>query len=129
MDDHSTGRRWLRLSLLALVLALGACMETRALEDALSKQYGEAVVGFANEDRTALEVTFLASPFVGRPDADRRMTARKAAEYVRDHYQRYKALDKVMVRFTSRKEFLAVSPKDIAASYTFTRADLGPPQT
>src|SRR5215213_4521962 len=118
-------RLLLWLTLLALVLVVPACMDTRALRDELSAEYGRAYVGFTTQERDAMEVIFLASPFVERSDAERRTTARKVAEHVRDHYERYKTLNKVIVQFTPRKEITPdMSMDDAAARYTFTRAEL-----
>jgi hypothetical protein len=70
---------------------------------------------------------FPGTAFAERADGERRRTARKVGEYVRDHYPRYKALDKVIVELVSKKEMAADTLKHVAASYTFTRAELGPP--
>jgi hypothetical protein len=122
-------RRRLRLPLLALLLALGACMrEEPRLERELGKVYGEAFVGFATSDSTTMVVTFLGSPFAERADADRRVTARKIGGFVRDHYSRYKTLDKIVVEFVSKKEIAADTLKHVAARYAFSRAELGRPQ-
>ncbi len=125
---HLAVRR-LRLPVLALLLVLGACGgDERSLEQALGKVYGEVFATFDTGDQRTLRVTFLSSPFAERPDAERRVTARKVAEYVRDHYLPYKGLDKVAVEFMSKKEMAADSLRHAAAGYTFTRAELGPPR-
>jgi hypothetical protein len=118
-------RRRFRLPVLALVLALSACVgEEHRLERELSEVYGDAVVGFTTLDSTTMVVTVFAPPFADRPDADRRVTARKIGGFVRDHYARYKALVKVVVELVLKKD---KTLKHVAASYTFTRAELGPP--
>ena len=118
-------RRRFRLPVLALVLALGACTgEEHRLERELSEVYGGTVVGFTTRDSTTMVVTVFASQLADAPDADRRVTARKIGGFVRDHYARYKALDKVIVELVSKKDRTL---KHVAASYTFTRAELGPP--
>jgi hypothetical protein len=121
-------RRRFCLPVLALVLALGACKgEEHRLERGLSEVYGEAFVSFPTTDSTTLLVMFPGTAFAGRADAERRGTARKVGEYVRDHYPRYKVLNKVIVEFVSKKEMAADTLKHVAARYTFTRAELGPP--
>jgi hypothetical protein len=121
----SPTRRRLCLPVLALVLALSACRgEEHRLKRELSEVYGDAVVSFTTRDSTTMVVTVFASPFADRPDADRRVSARKIGGFVRDHYARYKALDKVVVELVSKKD---KTLKHVAASYTFTRAELGPP--
>ena len=123
----SRSRPWLLV--LALALVVPACMDTRQLDDELTRDYGPVYIHHPTADQRTLRVTFPSSPFAGRGDAERRTTARKVAERVRDHYPRYKALDKVIVGFQSKKETAADTLyQDVAAaSYTFTRAELGPP--
>jgi hypothetical protein len=122
-------RRRLWLPVLALALVVPACMDTRQLDDDLTRDYGPVDINYPTSDQRVLRVTFLSSPFAERGDAERRVTARKVAEYVRDHYPRYKALDKVRVGFQTKKETAAdtLYQATAAASYTFTRAELGPP--
>ena len=122
-------RRGLWLPVLALALAVPACMDTRQLDDDLTRDYGPVDIHCATSDQRVLRVTFLSSPFADRGDAERRMTARKVAEYVRDHYPRYKSLNKVMVGFQTKKETAAdtLYQARAAVSYSFTRAELGPP--
>jgi hypothetical protein len=122
-------RRRLWLPALALALVVPACMDTRKLDDELTRDYGPVDIHHPTSDQRVLRVTFLSSPFAGRGDAERRVTARKVAEYVRDHDPRYKSLNKVMVGFQTKKETAAdtLYQATAAASYTFTRAELGPP--
>lgn len=119
----------LGLLALALSLTLAACGDEGRLSNELSERYGTAIVGSQDSLANHLVVTFLSSPFADRSDAERRGTARKVAEYVRDHYPRYKGIDKLTVEFLTKKEAVVDTLKHVGASYTFTRADLGPPQT
>ena len=114
---------YLVLALFSTVL-LGACIDDGGLAAALSKDYGRARVRYGTGDQSALVVTFPTSPFAERADAERRRTALKVAEYVRDHYPRYKGLDKVVVEFMTKKEVAADTLQHVAATYTFTRAEL-----
>jgi hypothetical protein len=113
-----------RIHLPLLVLVLAACGDEGRLADALGKDYGPAIVSYLAADSTHLVVSFLSSPFADRADSARRVTARKVAGYVRDHYPRFKALDQVTVEFMTRKESEAAINKRVAASYTFTTAEL-----
>jgi len=117
------------LPVLALLLVLGACMgkDEQALEQELSRDHGPAVLGFPTEDHKTLRVVFPSSPVVERADSARRTFARKVAAHVRDRYPGYKALDKVIIAFPTRKEMAAVAVEHVAASYTFTRAELDAP--
>jgi len=121
--------RRLRRPLLALLLVLGACMgkDEQALTQELSKVHGPAFVTRDTSGVPTLRVTFLASPFAERGDAERQPTARKVAGFVRDHYPRYKAFDRVVVEFPTKKELAADSLGHIAASDTFTRTELDAP--
>jgi len=124
-------RRLLRPALALLVLlALPACRDEgrQQLSNELSERYGTAIVGARDSLANALVVAFPSSPFADRVDAERRGTARKVAEYVRDHYPAYKGIDKVTVEFLTKKEMVADTLRHIGASYTFTRAELGPPR-
>lgn len=124
-------RRLLRPALaLLVVLALPACRDEgrQQLSNELSERYGTAIVGARDSLANALVVVFPSSPFADRTDAERRGTARKVAEYVRDHYLAYKGIDKVTVEFLTNKETVGEKPQDIAARYTFTRGELGPPR-
>jgi hypothetical protein len=104
-------------------------MDTRQLDDDLTRDYGPVEIHYPTSDQSVLRVTFLSSPFAERGDAERRVTARKVAEYVRDHYPQYKSLNKVMVGFQTKKETAADSlyQATAAASYTFTCAELDSP--
>jgi hypothetical protein len=116
------------LLLPALVLALAGCGDNGRLADELGKTYGIANVTYETADSTRLRVSFFNSPFAERPDSARAGTARKVAEHVRDHFPRYKALDKVTVEFLTRKETEA-GGKNVAARYSFSRAALGDPRS
>jgi len=113
-----------------LLLALPACRDEGRgqLENELNARYGMVIVGASDSLANDLVVMFPSSPFADRTDAERRGTARKVAEYVRDHYPNYKGIDKVTVAFLTKKETVDDTLKHVAASYTFTRAELGSPQ-
>lgn len=88
--------------------------------------YGDCVVGGTNYGKH-MQVTCRDSPFAERPDAERVVTARKVAEYVRDHYASYHDARDVTVTFWSKKETARGDLKHPQARYTFTRAELGEP--
>lgn len=115
------------LSALALSLALAGCGDNGRLAEELGKSYGPANVYYETADSTHLRVSFFNSPFAERPDSARAGTARKIAEYVRDHYPRYKTLDKVTVEFMTAKETQA-GAKNAAARHSFSHAALGDPR-
>ena len=126
MNELRTGRRRLRLGLVALAFAVAACRDEgrSQLEHELSERYGMVIVGASDSLANDMVVMFPSSPFADRPDAERRGTARKVAEYERDHDPAYKGIDKVTVAFLTKKETVVDTLKHVAASYTFTRAEL-----
>ena len=116
------------IPLLALVLLLfpGACADMAdlmRLDVGLAKEFGQANVNLTN---THLTVTFPNSRFAGRPDEAE--TARKAAEYVRDHYPKYRSLDGITIAFQSHHQYGPVGYTSSQGSYDFTQGDLGPPR-
>lgn len=119
--------RRLLLSALVFALALAGCGDNGRLADELSKSYGIANVQYETADSTRLLVSFFDSPFAERSDSARAGTARKIAEYVRDHYPHYKKLDKVTVEFLTKKE-TAAGGKHVAARYRFSHTELGDPR-
>lgn len=88
----------------------------------LSRDYGQCFIG--GRGARHLEVTCLSSPFAERPEAERASTARKVAEYVRDHDPKYKAAEDVTVRLLSKKESAKGDAKHARATYTFRAAEL-----
>jgi hypothetical protein len=110
-----------RLAVVLLPLVVSAC-DNSGVAAELSRTYGDC--SLERQDHGAIEVLFTDSPFAERSDETRRTTARKVAEYVRDHYPKYKGATGVTVAFQSKKE-AAKDGKHAAATYTFTRADLG----
>jgi hypothetical protein len=129
MNDPRTAHIRLILMAFALALTLAACRDEgrSQLENELGERYGMVIVGASDSLANDLVVMFPSSPFADRTDAERRGTARKVADYVRDHYPGYKGIDKVTVAFLTPKETVAETLKHVGASYTFTRAQLGPP--
>jgi hypothetical protein len=109
------------------LLALASIAVAAGCDDVfrgLSRDYGQCITG--GEERH-LSVTCLNSPFAERPAAERANTARKVAEYVRDHDPKYKAAEDVTVRFLSKKESAKGDAKHARATYTFRAAELGTP--
>jgi hypothetical protein len=125
--SHTFRRAHLPVLFLLLTLVLGGCGVDARLEKELTPIYGAVIVS-RTEEAHDVWVSFLNSPFAERADADRRKTARKVAEHVRDHDPSFKTMDKVIVGFMTRKETETSAFRRIAASYTFTRAELGPPR-
>jgi hypothetical protein len=87
--------------------------------------YGQCILGGAGRHLT---VHCLSSPFADRAEAERTNTARKVAEYVRDHDPKYKGAEDVTVVLLGKKESAAAEgAKHPGATYTFTHAELGSP--
>lgn len=108
----------------SIVLPLVLCMA--GCRDSGLSLYGECVVGGRNYGKH-MEVSCHNSPFAERPDRERAVTARKVAEYVRDHHVSYGNAQDLTVTFWSKKETAKGDFKHPRARYTFTRAELGEP--
>lgn len=107
-----------------LLLVVAAC-NTKVSIGLGTDQYGDCLVGEQAEGR--MMVMCLSSPFAERPDAERKITARKVAEYVRDHEEKYKGARDVTVSFLGKKDVTDADLKRTPA-YTFTHAELGKPR-
>jgi hypothetical protein len=115
----------LAIPLVALVAALsitacGDLGDMLRLSAGLRKDFGQAKVGISNGSH--LTVTLQRAP------ADEEQTARRAAEYVRDHYRKYGRLDDVSVVFETHRQNGPVGYTRGNGGYTFTRAELGAPR-
>ena len=108
-----------------MFLLPAACGDADGMGQALSDTYGRCVA--ERTDDGHFSAVFPESPFAGRPEAERAVTARKIAEYVRDHDPHYKGFKDVRVAFQTKKETARGELKHIAATYVFTRAQLGDP--
>jgi hypothetical protein len=113
------------VSALLPLVVLAAC-NTKVSFGLGTDQFGDCLVG---EQAARRMMVICQNPQIaGRADAERKTTARKVAEYVRDHDDKYKGLDDVTVMFLGKKE---VSDKEIESRvprYTFTTAELGKPR-
>lgn len=111
-----------------VLLMLSACVDADdgGVSEALSRDYGSCSTSSA--DPGHLTVTCRDSPFAARPNAERKKTARKIAEYVRDHHPKYKGVEDVTVAVLDKKEPEPVlDVRNLTNTYTFTAAELGPP--
>jgi hypothetical protein len=79
------------------------------------------------DNRTHLRVTFTNSKLDVLPAADRAAAARAAAEFVRDHYRGYAALQDISVSFARTSGAGPVTYTRKESPYTFTTAQLGSP--
>ena len=124
--------RRVRLSVVCVstaLMVLSACVaaDDRGVSEALSRDYGSCRTSSAEPGH--LTVTCRDSPFAARPDAERKKTARKIAEYVRDHHPKYKGVEDVSVAVLDKKEPEPVlDVRNLGKTYTFTAADLGEPR-
>ena len=121
--------RALRLPLLLAVLLLGAGCDRIAADFSLAwsiyREFDAPSVQISVNDRY-LMVVFPSSPLADRPEVERRAHALRVAEYVRDHYPRYGALNDVSVAYF-RDDHDPPGHQALVGRYTFTGADLGMP--
>ena len=116
--------------LVATTLAVVACAELRdilTLQQGLAKEFNEPAIGI-NINNTSMTITFANVSADTLPEKDRAAYARRAAEYVRDHYTHYSSLQSVDVRFASVTKTGPVTYTQSSTPYHFTPADLGPPK-
>ncbi|HET7234711.1 MAG TPA: hypothetical protein VFJ16_32155 [Longimicrobium sp.] len=113
------GRRNVLFPAVAL-LALSGCNDGRVGQE-LSKNYGDCLTLLQDSARS-IDVICGNSPFAERPDTERAHTARKIAEFVRDHHPEYKGRQRVVVEFRGKKGDSKAAPH-----YDFGTAKLGPP--
>ena len=109
---------------LPFVLCIGGCKR----DSGLNALYGDCLVVGRNYGKH-MEVSCTNSPFADRPDRERAVTARKVAEYVRDHYTTYQDARDLTVTFWNKKETAKGDFGHPRVQYTFTRAELGEPPT
>lgn len=119
-----------RLSLLLAALAVGLAgcqdfVDLTKLSAALTEEFDGTRMEVHLNNRTHMAIVVEDSPLGRQVDSKRRATARKLAEFVRDHYAKYDVLEDVSVVFATSDASLATGYREEAA-YTFTPADLGP---
>lgn len=117
-----------RRSLLVLALLLGACAEVRAmvnLQRELTRAFGATVsVNLSNGED--LSITFVNAAV---SDSQKTALCRRAAEFVRDHYDGYGRLRQIDVAFSSVKGGGGVTVSRTAALCHYTVEQLGPRQS
>lgn len=119
---HRIVRLAIPLFALAAVLLAAGCgdiADLMRLSSGLTKEFGPASLNQTDDGH--LTVSLTNSP----PAADEEQTARRVAEYVRDHYRSYGTLVDVTVDFQTHRQVGPVGYTRANGSYTFTRADLG----
>ncbi|UCF18900.1 MAG: hypothetical protein JSU87_13345 [Gemmatimonadota bacterium] len=115
------------LSLYALlfVQACEVLSDIRALQTlgkAIEREFKADKVSL-NLDNTHLDVVLVNSPLADVPQDEQRLVARRVAEYVRDQYSDYPALETIRVEFTWAFEF-AFARVERSTSYPFETAEL-----
>jgi hypothetical protein len=121
---HRISRLAVPLFALTAVLLAAGCgdfTDLVQLSSGLKKDFGQASVNLTNGSH--LTVTFTNPPPAAA--SSEAQTARRVAEYVRDHYRKYGALEDVTVAFETHRQYGPVGYTRGNGSYTFTRADLG----
>jgi hypothetical protein len=118
----------LALPLLAIAtLILGAgCGDLKdmlRLSSGISHDFGQNSVNLSNGH--LLTVTLKNSRAAGHPDEAQ--TARRVAEYVRDHYPGFGRLQYVVVAFQQNRQYGPVGYTAGQGSYTFSPGQLGEP--
>ena len=102
------------------LLVLSGCNDGGVGQE-LSKNYGDCLTLLQDSVRS-IRVICGNSPLAERPDSERVHTARKIAEFVRDHHPEYKGRERVVVEFRGKK-----GDPNAAPHYDFSTGKLGPP--
>jgi hypothetical protein len=110
---------------LALVCLLAACGagDLFRLAAAVTREFGPSSINITNSHLTVT----LQRPGADSSQAGQAARARRVAELVRDRYAGYAGLDDISVVFQSHTQYGPVGLTRGQGSYTFTRAELGPP--
>jgi hypothetical protein len=114
-----------------LVLAALGCADLAALsslQHGLVARFNEAGISINLHNHQNLSVVFVNSKLAELPDSERAATAREVAQFVRDHYSGYRSLTSIAVGFRQAMKVGMVSFSATKLSYTYSTADLGPPQ-
>jgi hypothetical protein len=125
-------RRVLRALPLILLLTplLAGCEMMRdlgQLSSGLARAFPGGTVN-VNINNDALAVTFLNLP-LSETEEQREVLARRVAEHVRDHYDKYDDLSSISVRFGTRMGTAALNTTRTGRAYTFTPEQLAAPAT
>jgi len=125
--------------LVLVLMALGACDSMRemggvlkdlqALQTGLSTTFHEPAVTVNVNNTRYLTVIFVNAPNAAQPEEARAAFARQVAEYVRDHYPRYKELTSIAVGFRRQTGIAGFSMSSQQVPYQFATADLGSRRT
>jgi hypothetical protein len=108
---------------LMLTTACGGLVDLMRLSSGINHDFGQNSVNLSNGH--LLTVTMKNSTAAGRPDEAR--TARRVAEYVRDHYPGFERLQYVVVAFEQTRQTGPVGYTAGQGSYTFSPGQLGEP--
>ena len=121
-----------RLLLLVAVALPAAGCESLTLSRNIKREVGATDVSVNLQDTRSVEVSL----WFDAPDGDaagamepaRDEAARKAAEYIRDHYAGYDRLAEVIVEVRGRRGSAVSSYTQMDGVYTFPRRVLGAPK-
>ncbi len=125
--------------LVSILVTLGACDSMRemggllkdlqALQTGLSATFHEPGVTVNVNNTRYLTVIFVNAANATQPEETRAGFAHQVAEYVRDHYPRYKELTSIAVGFRRQAGIAGFSMSSQQVPYQFAAADLGPAPT
>lgn len=102
--------------------------EMTQLRSGIAREFGAAPQVNVSNGRV-LTLTFVNSGFEKLPDAQREATARRVAEYVRDHYAGYARLSEVGVAFASQRKAGPVTTTETRPRHVYSTAELDAPAT
>lgn len=114
-----------------LMLATLGCADLAALstlQHGLVARFNEPRISINLNNHEYLSVAFVNSKLAELPDVERATLAKEVALFVRDHYNGYTSLTRITVGFRQEMKVGIVSYNATKFPYTFSTAELGPPQ-
>ncbi len=108
---------------MALLVVLAGCSEMRevlALQRGLAAEFGTEAVTVSVEGSTQMTVAFINSPFSEETRTEQALVARRAAEYVSEHYKQSDTLVAIYVTFGERRSVALASVTETGRPFRFT---------
>lgn len=117
----------LRRAVPFLLLALAGCGDLAALaalQRGIAAEFHAADVSLNIANHARLTIVFVNSPMTAQTPEQRAVTARRVAEYVRDHYARFDSLTTIAVGYSAKQSAGPVAITSTVVPFTFTPAQL-----
>ncbi len=117
----------LRRAVPVLLLALAGCGDLAALatlQRGIASEFHVADVSVNLKNHDQLTIVLANSPLNAQTPEQRAVTARRVAEYVRDHYARFDSLTTIAIGYGAKQSAGPISVSSTVVPFTFTPAEL-----